>query len=193
MEDTIVDVIELLKKLVSYDTRTNHSQPGKDVKVLLENEIEPRLKEFGFDVEYIEVKGHYSILAKRKRSSPSILFSGHLDVVPWDDRWVTDPQTVVELQENGKNVLKGRGVSDMKSGVASLVVALPEIAKSDATIYFALTGDEEIGGEDGTGSIVEKLRDRDELPDYVITADTAGMEIITKRRNIFDLTLSAKK
>ena len=56
------DVISLLEKLVKYDTRTNENSPGKDVKQLFENEIEPQLKKYGFDIEYFESNGHYSIL-----------------------------------------------------------------------------------------------------------------------------------
>ncbi len=191
--DIVHDVISLLEKLVKYDTRTNENSPGKDVKELLEKEIEPQFKKYGFNIEYFESRGHYSILASRAGIQPSVLFSGHVDVVPWDDRWDTDPQTMVITREMGEEIVIGRGVSDMKCGIAALMTALPEIAKSDLTLHFALTGDEEIGGEDGTKVIVDHLTREDKLPLYVITADAAGMEIITRRRNVFDLFASSKK
>ncbi|MHA2028437.1 MAG: M20/M25/M40 family metallo-hydrolase [Candidatus Kariarchaeaceae archaeon] len=187
------EVISLLEKLIQYDTRTNENSPGKEVKLLLENELEPEFKKYGFDVEYFESNGHFSLLASKKGIEPSILYSGHVDVVPWDDRWETDPTTMITTTEAGEEVVKGRGVSDMKSGIAALMTALPEISKTDLTMYFAITGDEEIGGEDGTRVIVDYLVNENQLPKYVITADAAGMEIITRRRNVFDVFVSSQK
>lgn len=187
------NVISFLTKLVNYDTRTNVNSPGKEVKQLFEDELIPQFRNYGFEIEIFESNGHYSILASRVGNTPVILFSGHVDVVPWDDRWETNPMKVVRSVEQGDDVVKGRGVSDMKSGIAALMLALPEIAKSDLGIFFAITGDEEIGGEDGTKLIVDYLINENKLPDYVITADAAGMEIITRRRNAFDIFVKSKK
>jgi succinyl-diaminopimelate desuccinylase len=187
------DVISFLERLIQYDTRTNENSPGKDVKPLLESELESKFRENGFDVEYFESNGHHSLLATRIGVEPSILYSGHVDVVPWDDRWDTDPTTMVTAIEAGEEVVKGRGVSDMKSGIAALMLVLPEISKSNLTVYFAITGDEEISGEDGTKVIVDHLVREGQLPRYVITADAAGMEIITRRRNVFDAFVSSQK
>ncbi|MCE7736915.1 MAG: M20/M25/M40 family metallo-hydrolase [Candidatus Heimdallarchaeota archaeon] len=189
----VENVISFLTKLVNYDTRTNVNSPGKEVKQLLDEELIPRFKKYGFETEIFESNGHYSLLATRVGASPVVLFSGHVDVVPWDDRWDTNPKEVVVSIEQGEEIVKGRGVSDMKSGIAALMLALPEIAKSDLGIYFAITGDEEIGGEDGTKIIVDHLINENKLPEYVITADAAGMEIITRRRNAFDIFVKSKK
>ncbi|MHA2171204.1 MAG: M20/M25/M40 family metallo-hydrolase [Candidatus Kariarchaeaceae archaeon] len=187
------DIIDILEKLVAYDTRTNETTPALEGKKLLENEIEPRLIECGFQVEYFESEGHHSILGVKPGSSPSILYSGHIDVVPWDDRWTYPPQQVTKTSESGEEVVIGRGVSDMKGGVAALMAALPRLAESDSTLLFAITADEEIAGENGTKIIVEHLVVEGTLPDFVITADAAGMEIITRRRNVFDLVIKSKK
>ena len=136
------DVTEILRKLVKYDTRTNESLPGPEVKQLLENEIEPVLVENGFEVEYFESCGHHSLFAVKNGSSPSILYSGHVDVVPWDDRWNTDPQEMVAKVEAGEEVLVGRGVTDMKGGVAAMIAALPELAKCKSKILCCFSGDE---------------------------------------------------
>jgi len=163
------------------------------VKLLLEEEVEPRLKENGFKVEYIESNGHISLFAVKEGESPSIFYSGHVDVVPWDDRWNTNAQEMITSTENNTEVVIGRGVSDMKGGIAAMLTALPELSKSKSKIMFGITGDEEIGGEDGTKVIVEKLNKESNLPDYVITADAAGMEIITRRRNVFNVYVKSPK
>lgn len=187
------EVISFLAKLIKYDTRTNVNSPGKEVKQLLENELIPKFKTHGFDTEIFESNGHYSLLASRVGNSPTILYSGHVDVVPWDDRWDTDPQEMIISTEQEEEIIRGRGVSDMKSGIAALMMALPEISKSDLGLMFAITGDEEIGGEDGTLIIVDHLANENKLPEYVITADAAGMEIITRRRNAFDIFVTTNK
>ncbi len=187
------DVVEILRKLVKYDTRTNESLPGPEVKQLLENEIEPVLVENGFEVDYFESNGHHSLLAVKNGSSPSILYSGHVDVVPWDDRWHTDPQVLTSKEESGEEVLVGRGVTDMKGGVAAMIAALPELAKCKSKILFSISSDEEIGGQNGTKIIVDHLVAENSLPDYVLTGDASGFEIITRRRNVFDVVMKSKK
>ena len=186
-------VLDLLARLVKYDTRTNENTPGKEVLQLIQAELEPKFKEFGFESKIFESNGHYSIYAEKAGLEPKILYSGHVDVVPWDDRWKSNPQELIFDNEDGEEIVRGRGVSDMKCGIAALMTALPKIAQSKYAVSFALTGDEEIAGEDGTKVIVDDLVENGKLPTYVITADAAGMEIITRRRNVFDIFVKSRE
>lgn len=187
----MVDVIELLDKLVSYDTRTARNQAGPEVKELLQNEIVPIFDELGLTHQFFESEGHHSILGHKSGTKPCIFYSGHIDVVPWDDAWDTDPMKLTEGEKDGKSVVSGRGVVDMKGGVAAIMAALPKLIQTDAELYFGFTGDEEIGGNNGTRVLVDHLEKHGALPDYVITADAAGMEIVTRRRNAFVLESSS--
>lgn len=82
----------------------------------------------------------------------SLIFNGHVDVVPAGDRskWDFDPfcGTITPSQ------ILGRGTSDMKAGVAGVLFAMALIKKSGAklkgNIRLHLVSDEESGGEYGT-------------------------------------------
>ena len=106
----------------------------------------------------------------------SIDFNGHYDVVPGGPGWtVTDPFKPVVKE--GK--LYGRGSVDMKGGLASVLgafIAFKEegvMPKKTARLY--MVPDEEIGGECGTGWLVENL---DEIPEAVIIPEPSGTDKI---------------
>jgi len=72
----------------------------------------------------------------------------HLDVVPAEGNWDTDPFQVV--QKNGRAY--GRGVSDCKGSIAALIAALKvllENGKPKYNLSVLLTTDEEVGGYSG--------------------------------------------
>ncbi|MEB3756299.1 MAG: M20 family metallopeptidase [Desulfurococcales archaeon] len=103
-------------------------------------------------------------------------FNGHYDVVPGGPGWtVTEPFKPVVKE--GK--LYGRGSVDMKGGLASVLgafIAFKEegvMPKKTARLY--MVPDEEIGGECGTGWLVENL---DEIPEAVIIPEPSGTDKI---------------
>ncbi len=72
----------------------------------------------------------------------------HLDVVPTEGDWATDPFELVK--KNGR--VYGRGVSDSKGAVAALMAALQALLKDKLPKYnlsILLTTDEEVGGYSG--------------------------------------------
>jgi len=82
---------------------------------------------------------------------PTLLLNGHMDVVPAGDRsrWSFDPFG----GEIRNGYVCGRGASDMKGGLAALLVALRWIADVPdlcGRITFMAVSDEETGGVDGT-------------------------------------------
>lgn len=81
-------------------------------------------------------------------SSP-VMFAGHLDVVPAVGHWSHPP---FDLTLDGDR-LYGRGVVDMKAGVAAIVGALRALADvgalDDIGIELVLTSDEEVGSARG--------------------------------------------
>jgi succinyl-diaminopimelate desuccinylase len=78
----------------------------------------------------------------------TLVIYAHLDVVPPGNGWDTDPFQMVE--KNGR--IFGRGVSDCKGSIASLVAALKallEKGKPKYNLCILLTTDEEVGGYSG--------------------------------------------
>ena len=60
-----------------------------------------------------------------KEPGPELMLNGHLDVVPAQGLWSSDPFEV-KYSEDGK--LFGRGTADMKGGVAAMCAAAMETA-----------------------------------------------------------------
>ncbi len=78
----------------------------------------------------------------------TLVIYAHLDVVPAEGGWDTDP---FEAVEKGGRVY-GRGVSDCKGSIAALIAALQALLKNGQTKYnlsVLLTTDEEVGGYSG--------------------------------------------
>ena len=92
-----------------------------------------------------------NLWARFGRDAPNFVFAGHTDVVPPGDaaRWRFDPFSATLAD----GALWGRGVADMKGGVAAaLAAALRFVARGafNGSISFLLTGDEEGPAVNGT-------------------------------------------
>jgi succinyl-diaminopimelate desuccinylase len=87
------------------------------------------LKEWGFSVEFFEYEeGRTSVIARAggKEGKDPLCMTGHLDVVPLGARqWSKDPFS----GETDGDKLFGRGTSDMKAGVAAILVAARTFAR----------------------------------------------------------------
>ncbi|MDR1361926.1 MAG: succinyl-diaminopimelate desuccinylase [Holosporaceae bacterium] len=97
----------------------------------------------------------------------SLGFLGHSDVVPAGESWESDPFS--PLQKDG--YLVGRGVSDMKGGIAAFCCAAAQFVreKFDGSICFLITGDEEVGSREGAQSLLKWCSDAGRLPrDFII-------------------------
>jgi succinyl-diaminopimelate desuccinylase len=91
------------------------------------------------------------LVATIQGSAPgsTIIFGGHVDTVPVGEGWTCDP--FGGALQDGR--LYGRGASDMKGGVAGMLVALRRLAALRAhwsgTIVVHVVPDEEPGGQEG--------------------------------------------
>ena len=140
---TSQDAISLTRDLLRFDTI---NPPGRERDCA--QMAGTLLKEWGFDVQYFDYQeGRTSVVARlgaSDRKAPLCL-TGHLDVVPLGSRsWSKDPFA----GEADGDKLYGRGVSDMKSGVAAILLAARSFAnKLNATpgIVIVLTAGEEGG------------------------------------------------
>jgi succinyl-diaminopimelate desuccinylase len=97
------------------------------------------------------VKGHANIIATVGAGEPKIILCGHIDVVPAGDlkNWRIPPYS--GKIADGK--IWGRGASDMKGGVASMLMAGAALKhvedKLGGTAIFAVVCDEEAMGPAG--------------------------------------------
>ena len=151
--DCEAEVISLASELIQVPSE---NPPGnmKEIVIL----IRDYLKKAGLSVTSSESKsGKTNIVAELDfGDGPTLILNGHMDVVPAGDlnQWSWDPFGG-ELQDG---YLLGRGSSDMKAGLAGLLVSLKKIALSDnlhGHVILMAVPDEETGGEFGTRWLLE--------------------------------------
>ena len=183
-----LDPIDLLEKLVSFDTRNDDdTRPTKECPEYI-NSI---LDDLDFHTELLENNGYYTTLARRGQGEFKILFLAHFDVVPFGEGWKTDP---LKLEIDGDRAY-GRGTCDNKGNIVSLLLFAKKLVESDfpCMVMIATSGDEEIGGRQGAGELKEYLKKQGLFPDYVVIADGNGQDIIHRRRNILPTMIKVKE
>jgi len=133
--------LSLTQKLLSFNTVNppgNERDCAKYCGSLLE--------EVGFEVKYLEFADKRTSVIAHMRGTggkPAICFTGHLDTVPLGTAaWHKDP---FDGEVNGDRVY-GRGSSDMKAGVAAMLLMARRLAKmsnAEAAVTLILTAGEE--------------------------------------------------
>ena len=105
------------------------------------------------------------------------VFAGHTDVVPTGplEKWTSDPFTPTIRD----GYLFGRGAADMKTSLASFVVATEEFVTAHphhtGSIAFLITSDEEGPGHDGTVILCERLKQDKQNLDYCIVGEPTSV------------------
>ena len=132
-----------------------------------------KLTAIGFKCKILEFKDKNSkpvknLYARLGNSQPNFMFAGHLDVVPPGNikDWTIKPFSPAIK----KNHLIGRGANDMKSAIASWVVAVNNYVltnkKINGSISLLITGDEEGIAINGTKKVVDYLKKKKEKIDF---------------------------
>jgi succinyl-diaminopimelate desuccinylase len=171
------EVVRLLKDLISF--RTTRDSAAELVKCV--NYIEDYFSGLNLDIKLYEKNNVLSIVITKHSKTPKIFLAGHFDVVEGDDEQF-------KPVDDGRKIY-GRGALDMKSGLAILMYIMKELAKTNDGIGLMITGDEEVGGMDGTKYLLEQGY-RSEvvlLPDGGLNPQT----IIVKEKGFLRIKLSS--
>ncbi|MBP7071170.1 MAG: ArgE/DapE family deacylase [Methanothrix sp.] len=155
-----LDLLDLLKKIISFKTV---APPGNNYEEIVDWLV-PLFQEMGFSTRKMAMP--QEVFASRCQDSrlrgdrfnlkadlelgreKTLAIYAHLDVVPAEGDWDTDPFQAV--QKEGR--IYGRGVSDCKGSIAALIAALRSVLKTGRPKYnlsILLTTDEEVGGYSG--------------------------------------------
>jgi succinyl-diaminopimelate desuccinylase len=139
----VTDVIGLARSLIRLDTSGSNESFAAEL-------LAETLRACGMSVELDTLDaGRASLIARSPGCGPApITLTGHLDTVPFRaEDWDCDPLGA----EIADGRLYGRGASDMKSGVAALVVAverhLARVGSGGPGVLLVLTAAEESGCE----------------------------------------------
>lgn len=173
--------IELLKKLVSFNTISHNSN------LELIRWVEFYLQQFGAETRLTTSaegnKGNLFVTFKAHDGNTKdggIVFSGHTDVVPVEGQdWKTNP---FELHiGNGKAY--GRGTADMKGFIAIIMSFADQISRTKLKIpfHFALSYDEEIGCI-GVRSLIKDFVQAGFKPSACIVGEPSMMQLISAHK-----------
>lgn len=164
----IEEKLSILKDIVSIDTQDKDEKSVADYLASL-------LKKHGIHSRNIEVSpGRDNLIASFGKGKKVLGLTGHMDVVNIGEKskWSHDPFDMCEKDGN----LYGRGTSDMKSGLAALVIAMIELKESgeelNGQVKLLATVDEE-KNESGAEKFVE-LGEVEDL-DALIVAEPSGV------------------
>ncbi len=184
--------LDIAKRLIEIDSITPNDNGCINI-------IKSELNNLNFEYQSIDSNGVSNLYAKRGESSPSIIFAGHVDVVPPGplDKWQSEP--FIPTAKDG--LLYGRGSADMKSSIAAFIVAINEFTAEfpnhKGSIGLFITSDEEGIATDGTKKIVEHFIHNKQDIDYCIvgeptSAEKFGDTIKNGRRGSLSATLIVK-
>lgn len=185
VEELSEEVVDFTSELVRIPT----VNPPGDVYPDCARAIGDRLESFDFQVEYLEAEGRPEHTASHPRvnvvgtrpgtrSNPLVHLNGHFDVVPVGEGWTLDP-FAGEVRDGR---IYGRGVCDMKAGLAAAVYAAEAIRRAGVellgTVEISGTVDEESGGFAGMGYLADTGRIARGRTDAVIIPEPLNVDRI---------------
>lgn len=168
----ITDSVELLKRLVAFDTTSRNSN------LELINFVRDLLTEQGVDASLVfnEEGSKANLFATIGPNEPGgVVLSGHTDVVPVDDQnWSADP--FVAEERDGK--LYGRGTADMKGFIACVLAAVPMFVQAGLKkpVHLAFSYDEEVGCL-GVQAMLPELKKHIAPPRLVVVGEPTSMQV----------------
>lgn len=176
------DVVELTRKLISFNTV---NPPGNEGEIALFTG--GLLESHGFDVRYIPFgENRLHVIAEKGCGVriPPVVFTGHFDTVPPGVRnWSVD----VFGGEIRDGKLFGRGSSDMKGGLAAMVIAAVTAFQQGSPgggVRLILTAGEELGCQ-GAKSLVESGIDLGPASGIVIGEPTSNIPAIGHKGGLY--------
>lgn len=178
VDELAEEMVEFLRQLVRIPTV---NPPGENYADCA-NLIGAKLKEFGYETEFVTAEGlpecsaqfpRVNVIGRKRgeRANPTLHFNGHLDVVPPGEGWTFDP--FAAIVRDGR--IYGRGVTDQKAGIAASIFAIEAIRRAGiklrGSVEQSATVDEESGGFAGVAYLAANGHFRREAIDYVVITE----------------------
>lgn len=179
-------VTALTRALIGIDSVNPGLVPGAAGERAVAELLAARLADAGFAVELVPAPSddrRQSLIAvhEGRASGRTVVLNGHLDTVGVEG--MPDPFEARIVADERGDRLVGRGASDMKGGVAGLVVAAEELARGDApgTLVVALVADEEDASL-GATAVIDRLRERGIAADVCLIAEPTWLDLAVAHR-----------
>ena len=160
--DRLPEEVVLAQRLIRAESPSGHESPATTTLLAAFNEL-------GYEEAYLDEAGN-AIGIFRRGDGPTVMFNGHLDVVPAGDpeRWAHPPFSGAIADGN----VWGRGSCDMKSAVACMAIAGRDAVDAGFAGTLVVSGvvQEEVGGL-GARYLSQHLR-----PDVVVLGEPSDLE-----------------
>lgn len=172
-------VVAILKELIAIPSFIDPDRPSQNENLVVDF-IEKWVQEnTAFITERQELPGgRFNLLVKN--GEPQTLFLAHTDTVPPSNNAQFDQLIPTELDGE----LWGRGATDMKSGIASLMVTLLNPAAQEKNFWMLFYADEEYDFL-GMREFVEKYSEL--KPSLIVSADESDLKIGMGCRGLIEL------
>jgi len=176
----VMNSAEVLAQLVAFDTTSAKSNLD------LMEFIQRYLKAYGvdsklvFNDEYTKANLYASIGCADVMQSPGVLLSGHTDTVPvTGQQWTRLPYKLTREDDR----LYGRGTTDMKGFIASVLAAVPAMtaATLQRPLHLAFSYDEEIGCL-GVRRMLDMLAQHPVPPMLCLIGEPTEMKVVTAHK-----------
>ncbi|MGH2905715.1 MAG: M20 family metallopeptidase [Solirubrobacterales bacterium] len=170
-----MDERDLAQRLMAYDTSTPE---GITTGVSF---IKGWLESNGFEIEEMEVAGLPVLITSTNGNGPTIVFHGHIDVVP-------GKPGQFKPRIEGDDLI-GRGAYDMKAALAAMMCALRDLKDEQGVqVRFLCVADEESEsmGIRGTDVLVE----RGFGGDFAITGEPTNLHVGVQAKGVLALRLT---
>ncbi len=182
-------IFEIATELLSFDTQ---NPPGETRAIA--GWLESFFEGLGLEAElyYTDPAKPNVVATLPGATDRTLLYNGHLDTVPFErTEWTYDP-----LGEREGDRLYGRGATDMKGPLASMLYTAEAFVEADieppVTLVFAAVSDEETAGDAGVVTLLEKNALNADACVIGETTSTDGRDSITVAdRGSIWLTLDA--
>jgi acetylornithine deacetylase len=169
------ELMELLTKLISFPTVSPPARNTNDIQEF----IQDYLKDLGFKTEKWDVyPGDPNVVGilkgKVSEQYNSLIINGHVDVaeVGDDKEWNKSPFTTYFKDQ----YIYGRGVADMKGGIAASLFAFKLLKELDITLQGDLQFQSVIGEEVGEAGTLD-CTEKGYIADYAVVVDTSDLHI----------------
>ncbi|RIW35658.1 M20 family peptidase [Bacillus salacetis] len=164
---------ELLKELLLINSST---QAGGNKAVEFCGQW---LEENGLTVNILENNGYKMLVSEIGSGEKKVIFNGHVDVVSGHE------DQFIPREKNGK--IYARGAADMKAGVACMMEAMVALKDKNLNtkIQLQIVSDEEIGGFNCTGYLVEEGY----TGDFVICSEPTQLGVALQAKGVLRLNV----
>ncbi|MHA1487097.1 MAG: M20 family metallopeptidase [Promethearchaeota archaeon] len=172
--------VEFLRTLIQCDSV---NPPGNEKNVALV--IEEFLKDENIKTEIFPFGNNRANLIaylNENFEGKNLLYNGHMDVVPPGSEadWKYPPFSALVKRNK---IMHGRGTTDMKSGLAAMVIALKILKELKVEVLGNLilnaVADEETGGKFGTGWCIENPL-KEIKCDFTVIGEATGLNPLPK-------------